>query len=83
MHHKLTRKTKKNRIMDNIKGMNMFLALGKLTNHKESREDKLKYQERIVFATMKASIPEWEIPEGWYELTIEEREKRIELLQKI
>tara|TARA_R110002110_G_scaffold156340_3_gene351373 strand:- start:975 stop:1184 length:210 start_codon:yes stop_codon:yes gene_type:complete len=69
--------------MDNLKAMNMFLTLGKLTNQEESRENQLKYQERIVFATMKASIPEWEIPEGWYELTIEEREKRIELLQKI
>ena len=69
--------------MDNIKGMNMFLALGKLTNQKESRENQLKYQERIVFATMRASVPGWEPPKDWYELSIEEREKRIKLLQTI
>jgi len=69
--------------MDNIKAMNMFLTLGKLTNQEESRENQLKYQERIVFSTMKASIPGWEIPEGWYELSIEEREKRIALLQTV
>tara|TARA_R110002051_G_scaffold308279_1_gene379838 strand:- start:545 stop:754 length:210 start_codon:yes stop_codon:yes gene_type:complete len=69
--------------MDNIKAMNMFLTLGKLTNENETREDKLKYKERIVFATMKASIPEWQIPDDWYELSIEEREKRIKLLEKI
>ena len=69
--------------MDNIKGMNMFLALGKLTNQKESRENQLKYQERIVFATMRASVPDWEPPKDWYELSIEEREKRIKLLQTI
>ena len=69
--------------MDNIKAMNMFLTLGKLTNENKTREDKLKYKERIVFATMKASIPEWQIPDDWYELSIEEREKRIKLLEKI
>ena len=69
--------------MDNMKAMNMFLALGELTNEKETREDKLKYQERIVFATMKASIPHWEPPSNWYELSIEERENRLEKLKTI
>ena len=69
--------------MDNIKAMNMFLTLGKLTNQNETREDKLKYQERIVFATMRASIPEWEPPSNWYELSIEDREKRIKQLETI
>ena len=69
--------------MDNINAMNMFLALGKLTNEKETREDKLKYQERIVFATMRANIPDWQPPSDWYELPIEEREERIKKLKTI
>jgi len=69
--------------MDNINAMKMFLIMGELTGQKESREDKLKYQERIVFATMKASIPDWEPPSNWYELSIEERENRLEKLKTI
>ncbi len=69
--------------MDNIKAMNMFLALGELTNEKETRENKLKYQEKIVFATMRASIPDWQPPSDWYKLTIEEREERIKKLKTI
>ena len=69
--------------MDNINAMNMFLTLGELTNEKETREDKLKYQERIVFATMRASIPDWKPPSDWYNLPIEEREKRINNLKQI
>lgn len=69
--------------MDNINAMKMFLIMGELTGANESREDKLKYQERIVFATMKASIPDWEPPSDWYELSIEERETRLEKLKTI
>ena len=52
-------------------------------NQKESREDKLKYKERIVFATMRASIPEWQPPSDWDELPIEERETRLTNLEQI
>jgi hypothetical protein len=69
--------------MNNLKAMKMFLAMGEMTNQKETREDKLKYQERIVFATMRANIPEWNPPSNWYELSIEEREKRIKQLKLI
>jgi len=69
--------------MDNTKMMKMFLAMGELTNENETREDKLKYQERIVFATMRGSIPDWKPPSDWYELPIEEREKRINNLKQI
>jgi len=69
--------------MENVNMMKMFLAMGELTNQKETREDKLKYQERIVFATMRASIPDWETPSDWYELSIEDREKRIKQLKTI
>tara|TARA_R110000824_G_scaffold53382_3_gene147862 strand:+ start:518 stop:730 length:213 start_codon:yes stop_codon:yes gene_type:complete len=69
--------------MDNIKAMKMFLAMGGIMNQKESREDKLKYKERIVFATMRASIPEWQPPSDWDELPIEERETRLTNLEQI
>ena len=69
--------------MDNINAMKMFLIMGELTGANESREDKLKYQERIVFATMRANIPEWEPPSDWYKLSIEERETRLEKLKTI
>ena len=69
--------------MNNVNAMKMFLLMGELTGQKESREDKLKYQERIVFATMKASIPDWEPPSNWHELSIEERENRINKFKMI
>lgn len=69
--------------MDNINAMKMFLALGEMTNQNETKEDKLKYRERIVFATMKASIPNWTPPDNWHELSIKEREKRIKLIEKL
>ena len=58
--------------------MKAFMILGDLTNEKESREDKLKYKERIVFAT-----PGIIKPEDWDSLPIEEREKRIEKIQNM
>ncbi len=69
--------------MDNIKAAKTFLVLGELMNQEKSREDKLKYEERIVFATMKASIPDWTPPSDWYELSIEERENRINKFKMI
>jgi hypothetical protein len=69
--------------MDNINAMKMFLLMGELTGHEESREDKLKYKERIVFATMKASIPGWQPPSDWYELSIKARETRLAKLEQV
>ena len=69
--------------MDNINAMKMFLIMGDLIDQEESREDKLKYQERIVFATMKASIPDWEPPSDWYKLSLDEREDRLDKLRMI
>ena len=33
----------------------------------------VKYQERIAFATMRASIPNWQPPSNWNSLTNEEK----------
>ena len=66
-----------------IDAMKMFLAMGEMTGQNQTREQKLKYQERIVFATMRANVIGWEPPSDWNELPIEEREERIKLLKKI
>jgi hypothetical protein len=66
-----------------LDAMKAFMALGELTSNGNSREEKQAYQERIVFATMKSQIPEWQKPEGWDKLPIEERERRIKKLKTI
>ena len=63
--------------------MKAFLMLGDLTNKKESKEDKLKYKERIVFATMRANISDWQKPSNWDSLPIDEKMKRLNKLQTI
>jgi hypothetical protein len=68
--------------MSKLNAMKIFLSMGDITNE-GSREDKLKYQERIVFATMKSSIPGWQPPSDWYELSLDEREDRIDKLRMI
>ena len=68
--------------MDNLNGiMNAFLMLSDLEN--DNIKDKVKNKERIVFATMKAQIPEWQPPSDWETLTDTEKLKRLELIQKI
>ena len=61
--------------MENVNMMKMFLALGGLTA--QTMEEKIAYKERIVFAT-----PGIIKPENWEELPLEEREKRLENLEK-
>ena len=63
--------------------MNAFLKIGDLTNVEETRENKIKYEERIVFATMKSMIPNWERPIGWNELSLDEKENRLTKLREI
>ena len=68
---------------DPTKIMKAFLLMGNLTNQNESKEDKLKYKERIVFATMKANIPNWEKPNNWDTLPVNERLERLNKLETI
>jgi hypothetical protein len=63
--------------------MKAFLMLGDLTSTNESKEDKLKYKERIVFATMKSQIPDWQKPSDWDNLPIDEKMSRLNKLQTI
>ena len=43
----------------------------------------VKYQERIAFATMRASIPDWQPPCNWDSLSNEEKNKRLKKLQSV
>ena len=68
--------------MENLNGMmKAFLMLSDLEN--DNIKDKVKNKERIVFATMKAQIPEWQPPEDWETLTDQEKLKRLDLIQKM
>ena len=61
--------------------MNAFLMLSDMDNG-QTLEQKAKTKERIVFATMKANIPQWQPPKGWDKLPAAERLKRLERIQK-
>ena len=43
----------------------------------------VKYQERIAFATMRASIPQWQPPKNWNELTNKEKLERLNKIKSI
>ena len=43
----------------------------------------VKYQERIAFATMRASIPDWQPPSNWNTLSNAEKHKRLKKLKSV
>lgn len=63
--------------------MKAFLVLGDLTDENQSLADKVAYKQRIVFATMRASIPEWQPPSDWDSLTDEVKLERLEKIQAL
>jgi hypothetical protein len=68
--------------MNNLNGMmKAFLMLSDLEN--DNIKDKVKSKQRIVFATMKAQILDWQPPSDWETLTDQEKLERLELMQKI
>jgi len=70
--------------MDNtFNFMKTFLAMGELTENKNTTiADKVKYKERIVFATMKSLIPHWEAPRDWDKISDEDKLKRLTQIEK-
>tara|TARA_R100000458_G_scaffold59338_2_gene69617 strand:- start:3437 stop:3667 length:231 start_codon:yes stop_codon:yes gene_type:complete len=64
-----------------LKLMKTFLVMGEMTDW-DVRE-KVKFRERIVFATMKKLIPNWTQPPDWHTLTDEEKLKRLKYLEKV
>ena len=80
-----TQKVRAFRGMNNIGMMKVFMLLGDLDT---KQEDKLSnkavaYKERIAFATMRASIPDWQPPSNWNSLTNEEKLNRLDKLQSV
>ena len=61
------------------------MLLGDLETKQEDKlSDKaVAYKERIAFATMRASIPNWQPPSDWNSLTNEEKLNRLDKLQSV
>ena len=60
--------------------MKAFMMLGDL--EKQSIEERVAYKEKIVFATMRNSIPDWQPPQDWDKITNEEKLERLEKIQE-
>jgi hypothetical protein len=71
--------------MSNINMMKAFMLLGDLSTKQgdELRDEHVKYKERIAFATMRASIPDWQPPKDWDNLSNEEKNKRLKKLRSV
>ncbi len=61
------------------------MLLGDLSNKQgeELSDMAVKYQERIAFATMRASIPDWQPPSDWDSLTNGQKLDRLDKLQSV
>ena len=67
-----------------LKFMNAFLKLGELTSdNNETLADKVNYKQKIVFATMRANIPQWETPSDWDTISNEDKLKRLTKLEEV
>ena len=71
--------------MNNIGMMKAFMLLGDLdtTSTDKLSDARVAYKERIAFATMRASIPDWQPPSNWNSLTNEEKLNRLDKLQSV
>ena len=61
------------------------MLLGDLhaTSTDKLSDSRVAYKERIAFATMRASIPDWQPPSNWNSLTNEEKLNRLDKLQSV
>ena len=67
-----------------LNSMKAFLLMGDLMNDKKEDIAKaVKYKERIVFATMRSKIPNWEPPSDWGRLNDSDKLERLIKIQKI
>ena len=83
--HARTQKVRAFRGMNNINMMKAFMLLGDLSTKQgeELSDMAVKYQERIAFATMRASIPDWQPPSDWNSLTNGQKLDRLDKLQSV
>ena len=65
--------------------MKAFMLLGDLdaTSTEKLSDARVAYKERIAFATMRASIPDWQPPSDWDELSNAEKHKRLKKLKSV
>jgi iron-sulfur cluster repair protein YtfE (RIC family) len=63
--------------------MKMFTLLGDLSTPKEDVKSRVEYKQRIVFATMKNKIPNWEEPRDWQEISDQEKLNRLEKIENL
>ena len=67
-----------------LNSMKAFLLMGDLMNDKkEDKADAVKYKERIVFATMRSKIPNWEPPSDWERLNDSDKLERLTKIQNL
>ena len=66
-----------------LNSMKAFLMLGDLMSDKQDTADAVKYKEKIVFATMRNKIPNWEKPKDWDCLNDAEKLERLNKIQTI
>ena len=81
----VSQKVRAFRGMNNIEMMKAFMLLGDLSTKQgnELSDEAVAYKERIAFATMKASIPNWQPPNNWNELTNKQKLDRLDKLQSV
>ena len=67
-----------------LNSMKAFLLMGDLMNDKkEDTAQAVKYKERIVFATMRSKIPNWEPPSDWERLNDSDKLERLTKIQNL
>ena len=67
-----------------LNSMKAFLLMGDLMNDKkEDTADSVKYKERIVFATMRSKIPNWQPPSDWERLNDSDKLERLTKIQNL
>ena len=67
-----------------LNSMKAFLLMGDLMNNKkEDTADAVKYKERIVFATMRSKIPNWQPPSDWERLNDSDKLERLTKIQNL
>ncbi len=61
------------------------MLLGDLdaTSTEKLSDARVAYKEKIAFATMRASIPDWQPPKNWNELTNEQKLDRLDKLKSV
>ena len=61
------------------------MLLGDLdaTSTEKLSDARVAYKERIAFATMRASIPDWQPPSNWNQLSNAEKHKRLKKLKSV